>query len=271
MEASGTHQKQAKPGKWPGWPIDLIITLLLWAYYTLGFILFFAPFYLLAYLFAKESDRRFQHLNSLFYRVFFTLVRILIPACRWKIDETVRDVRASVVVSNHISYLDPILLISLYRRHTTIAKARLFAIPLYGNMLALSGHLPSNATGHLADLMLQRMASMPGHLADGGNLIIFPEGTRGRQGRIGRLNKGAFKIARLCRAPVKVLFISNTDKLFKPGRFLFDTQRPNRIRVELLETIDPDYEDGSFSIHSLMERVHTLLEKHSAALEESCE
>ena len=225
----------------------------------------------MAYLFAKDTARTFQRLNSYFYRVFFTLVRMLIPACRWDIAESVRNVRSSVVVSNHISYLDPILLISLYRQHTTIAKARLFSIPLYGKMLALSGYLPSTATGGLADLMLRRMEAMPGNLADGSNLIVFPEGTRSRQGRIGRLNKGAFKIARLCRAPVTVLFISNTDKLFKPGRFLFNTQRPNRVKVKLLETIDPDYDASNFSINTLIKRVHTLLEQQDTTVEASCE
>ncbi len=267
MEAFKTHLKPAKPGKFSGFPIDLIITGLLWTYYTLGFILFFAPFYLVAYLFSNNIANRYQKLNSFFYRIFFKMVRLLMPACRWKIDPDVRQIHSSVVVSNHVSYLDPILLISLYARHTTIAKARLFGIPIYGKMLALSGYLPSTATGHLADLMLRRMAAMPGHLAAGGNLIIFPEGTRGRDGRIGHLNKGAFKIARICRAPVKVLYITNTEKLFKPGRFLFDTQRTNTIRVELLAAIDPDYDSGTFSVNALMEKVHALLDKRNAERE----
>lgn len=261
LEASKTH---LKPGNFPGLPLDLIITLLLWAYYTAGFVLFFAPFYLLAYLFSSDTAKSYQKLNSLFYRIFFKMVRLLMPACRWEIGPDVRRIRSSVIVSNHISYLDPILLISLYARHTTIAKARLFRIPLYGKMLALSGYLPSAATPGLADLMLRRMDDIPALLAGGGNLIIFPEGTRGRDGRIGGLNKGAFKIARLCRAPVKVLFISNTEKLFKPGRFLFDTQRANTISVEMLAAIDPDYDADTFSINTLMETVHALLEKRVA-------
>ena len=263
METSGTHQKQVKSGKLPGFPFDLALTLLLWGYYTIGFIIFYAPFYLLACLLSKNRARSFQRLNSLFYRVFFRMLRLVVPACSWKIEDDVRCIRSSVVVSNHISYLDPILLISLYTRHTTIAKDRLFNIPIYGKMLALSGYLPSAATGRLADLMIRRIDGMGEHLGDGGNLVIFPEGTRGRDGRIGPLNKGAFKIARLCRAPVKVLFISNTDKLFRPGRFLFDTQRPNTITVELLAEINPDYDSGTFSIKGLMERVHTLLEKRN--------
>ena len=261
MDTTGIHQKQAAPGKLPGSPFDLIVTLLLWGYYTIGFVIFYTPFYLAAYLFSSSTAKSFQRLNSLFYRVFFKMIHLFVPACRWKIDPAVRQIRSSVVVSNHISYLDPILLISLYARHTTIAKDRLFRIPIYGKMLALSGYLPSASTGRLADLMIRRINGMQAHLDDGGNLIIFPEGTRGQGGRIGPLNKGAFKIARLCRAPIKVLFISNTDKLFRPGRFLFDTQRPNTVTVELLAEINPDYDSGTFSTNALMERVHTLLEK----------
>ncbi len=247
----------------PGFPFDLVVTLLLWGYYTLGFMLFYAPFYLLAYLFADNTAKSFQRLNSLFYRMFFRILRIAVPACHWEIDTGVRHIRSAVIVCNHISYLDPILLISLYPRHTTIAKDRLFNIPLYGKMLSLSGYLPSAASGRLAGLMIRRIEGMGGHLADGGNLIVFPEGTRGRDGRIGSLNKGAFKIARLCRAPVKVLFISNADKLFRPGRFLFDTRRPNTVTVELLAEIDPDYDSGNFSVNDLMGRVHALLEKRN--------
>ena len=264
METPQTHLKQGRPDKLSGAPLDLIITLLLWAYYTIGFVIFFAPFYLLAYLFAGDTARSYQRLNSLFYRIFFKMVRVLIPACRWEIGPDVRKIRSSVVVSNHISYLDPILLISLFPQHTTIAKERLFHIPIYGRMLTLSGYLPSAATDKLAELMLRRMDTLPGFLDSGGNLIVFPEGTRGRDGRISRLNKGAFKIARLCRAPVKVLFISNTDKLFKPGRFLFDTRRRNTIRVEVLAEIKPDYDTGPFSASQLMETVHDLLEKRNA-------
>lgn len=263
MEASEAHQKQVKPGRLPGLPFDFAVTLLMWSYYTLGFVLFYAPFYLLAYLLSKDTAKSFQKLNSLFYQVFFKILHLVAPACSWKIDADVQRIRSSIIVSNHISYLDPILLISLYTRHTTIAKDRLFNIPLYGKMLALSGYLPSTAGGRLADLMIHRIDAMDGHLADGGNLVIFPEGTRGKEGRIGPLNKGAFKIARLCRAPIIVLFISNTDKLFRPGRFLFNTCRPNTVTVELLAEINPDYASGTFSVNALMERVSSILEKRN--------
>jgi len=98
-------------------------------------------------------------------------------------------------------------------------------------------------------------------LASGGNVFIFPEGTRSRDGRIGNLNKGAFKLAKMCKAPVKVLFIENTDKLFKPGKSLFNAHRPNTVTVTLIGEMNPDYRSDQFSINGLMAEVHALMEK----------
>jgi len=247
--------------RWYNFLLDLPVTLILWCYYTLGFVLFFAPFYFLAYCFAGNRQTAFQKLNHIFYKGFFGLIKLLIPSCRWRIPKAVREIRSSVIVCNHRSYIDPILLISIYARHTTIAKARLFGIPVFGTMLSLSGYIPSTARGRFADLMVDRMEGMDGFLASGGNVFIFPEGTRSRDGRIGSLNKGAFKLAKMCKAPVKVLFIENTDKLFTPGKFLFNAHQPNTVTVALVGEMDPDYRSAQFSINGLMAEVHALLEK----------
>lgn len=243
---------------------DIAVTFVLWGYYTAGFVVFFAPRYCWAYFFSEDVETAFQRLNHRFYRGFLGMIGILIPAHKWCIETAVRDIRSSVIVSNHVSYIDPILLISLYERHTTIAKTRLFNIPLYGRMLSLSGYIPSSAEGKLVDLMLERVESMGAFLKKGGNLFIFPEGTRSRSGRIGQLHKGAFKIARLCKAPIKVIFIQNTDKLYKPGRFLFSTQVPNTITVEQLAEINPEQGADNFSINRLTAEVRGLLEARNA-------
>jgi len=247
--------------RWTNSLLDLSVTLFLWCYYTLGFVLFFAPVYFLVYCFAVNHQTVFQKLNHIFYKGFFGLVKLLIPSCRWQIPKAVREIRSSVIVCNHRSYIDPILLISIYARHTTIAKARLFGIPVLGTILSLSGYIPSTARGRFSDLMVDRIDGIDAFLASGGNLFIFPEGTRSRDGRIGSLNKGAFKLAKMCKAPVKVLFIENTDKLFKPGKFLFNAHRPNTVSVTLAGEMNPDYRSDQFSINALMAEVHALMEK----------
>ena len=239
---------------------DLIVTLLLWSYFTLGFIVLFSPFYLGVYLFAAHREFAYQRLNHNFCRGFFLLVRALIPGQKWHMAEDIKSIRSSVVVCNHLSYLDPLLLISLFPRHRTIVKSSFFRVPIFGWMLKQSGYIPSTSEGSLSELMIERIDAMADYLATGGNLFIFPEGTRSRDGTIGRLNKGAFKIARLCRTPINIVFVRNTNKLFTPGKFLFNTLVSTDIIVEPIAEIQPDYQSGDFSISTLMAQIGRLLE-----------
>ncbi len=239
---------------------DLVVTLMLWSYFTLGFIFFFSPFYIGAYLFSENRENSFQRLNHHFCKGFFFLIRIFIPGQKWHIADKIKSIRSSVIVCNHLSYLDPLLLISLYPRHKTIVKSTFFSVPIFGWMLKRSGYIPSTSEGRLSELMIERIDAMDGYLSSGGNLFIFPEGTRSRDGTIGRLNKGAFKIARLCQTPIKVLYIRNTNKLFTPGKFLFNTLVSNIITVEPITGIEPDYQSNKFSISELMSQVRSLLE-----------
>lgn len=243
---------------------DVAVTLVLWFYYSLGFVLFFASFYVAAYLFSTSREKSFQRLNHRFYKGFFFLLRLLVPWNRWLIDDDVPKIRSSVIVCNHVSYLDPILMIALFEKHKTIVKARFFKMPIFRQILGLSGYLPSSSSGRTTNMMVQGLEEMETYLASGGNLFVFPEGTRSRDGKVGRLNMGAFKIARLCKKPIKVLFICNTDKLFQPGKFLFNTCSSNTISVKLLASLEPNYQSSDFSIAKLASEVGSLLEAHSA-------
>jgi 1-acyl-sn-glycerol-3-phosphate acyltransferase len=219
--------------------IDVVVTLLCWLYFTLGFVLLFSPFYIGAAFFSRNPEQFFQRLNRTFYRGFFLLLVRLAPRQQWAIDERIADIRSSVVVCNHLSYLDPLLLIALLGRSKTIVKPVFFRIPIFGWVLRTAGYFPATASGPHGRLMLEQMEKMGDYLADGGNLFIFPEGTRNRSGEIGALNPGAGKIARNCRVPIQILCLRNTERLFTPGRFFFFTRRPNRISVRLADSINP--------------------------------
>ena len=245
--------------------VDLVVTLLLWSYFTVGFVVFFAPFYGVATLLASDRARAFQRLNHYFYRGFFRLCRLTMPRLKMRIDPALADVRSAVIVCNHVSYIDPLLMISLFARHTTIVKARLFHIPIFGWMLRMSGYLSAESQGSLAEHMVEQMERMPDFLSDGGNLFVFPEGTRSRDGTLGAFNSGAFKIAKLCRAPLAVVRIVHSDRLFAPGRFLLNTCGANTITVQLLDVITPDYDSFTFSSNELIGQVRSLLESFSQA------
>ena len=241
---------------------DVAVTVILWACYIMGFILFFSPFYLSVFLFPARREEAFQRLNHRLHRSFFALLRTLTPRAKWRITEEVKDIRSAVIIANHLSFLDPILFVSLFEHQKTIVKSDYFRLPVFGWILRTSGYLPSLAEGLFTPDMVDQVKRMQGYLAGGGNLFIFPEGHRSRDGRIGSFDPGAFKIARLCRAAsLKVVRIRNTDRLFPPGRFLFNTRDDTTIEVELAGSLDPDYASEAFSLPALMEEARSLLEE----------
>ena len=91
------HSGDAARRPAPAWIcvlIDLLATLSIWGYFTAGFVVLFAPFYLLAAGVAADRQRAFQWLNHIFHRGFFLICRLVMPLQTWRIDPAVRAVRA---------------------------------------------------------------------------------------------------------------------------------------------------------------------------------
>ena len=244
--------------------IDIVVTLTLWTYFTFGFLVFFSPFYLAAFLFAKNREIISQKLNHMFFSFFFILARLIIPRLKFRIDDDVNSIRSCIIVCNHVSYLDPIIFVSIFEKQKTIIKSSFLKVPIFGRMLKIAGYIFATDSGVYTESMVESMESLGGYLASGGNLFIFPEGTRARDGKIGSFGKGAFRIARRFNAPIKVLFIRNSDNLFQPGRFLFNTSIENEIRIELVGEIEPAKLGSGFdkkpSVSDMMKQVRALFE-----------
>ena len=240
---------------------DFTITVILWTYYVVGFILFFYPFYLYAFFFSVRREEAFQKLNWLLHRSFFSMLRTIVPKVKWRIAEEISAIRSSIIIANHLSFLDPILFVSLFEKQKTVVNIGYFRIPFLGWVLKTSGYIPSMTEGLFTENMIHQIENMKDYLSAGGNLFIFPEGTRSRNGRIGPFDRGAFRIARLCHAPIKVVLIRNTHKLYPPGSFSLNTYDENVIEMKLAGSLEPDYESSAFSLSGLMAEVRSLMER----------
>ncbi len=244
--------------------IDSIVTLVLWVYFIFGFMILFLPRYLVAFLPSEEREARYQRLHHLFFRWFFGLTRILIPSLSVEIDSDVKEIRSAVIVCNHISYLDPLLIISQFEKQKTIVKSGFFRVPVFGWLIKQSGYVPAVGKGVSAWQVFDKILRLGDYLSTGGNIFVFPEGTRSRTGKIGELSKGAFEIALRSRAPIKVLHVENSNQLFRPGKFLFNTAINKPIRLRVIETLNPGYTDADFSVEKLMQTVKILLDKENS-------
>lgn len=237
---------------------EVAVSTILYIYFTLGFLLFFVWFYLLAFLFSRDREAAFQKLNHRFYRGFLLLARTFIPGLEIRIDEEIRSIRSSLIVSNHLSYLDPILLISLFPRQRTIVKNKFFDYPVFSWLLRTSGYSPASASGDHAPIMIRNLDSMQAFFASGGNLFIFPEGTRSRDGTLAPFGKGAFTLARKFHAPIHVLRIRNTNRLFPPGRLVFQASERITLHVEHLGVISAASLEGVSSLSEIIRNVRAL-------------
>jgi 1-acyl-sn-glycerol-3-phosphate acyltransferase len=237
--------------------IDFLLTLTLWAYFTVGYIFFFIPIIILAYPFIREREILFQKMNHYFYRVFFRCLGAITPGLSMKISGEVKNIRSSVVISNHRSYLDPILLISLFPIHKTVVKGIFFKMPVLSWVMKSGGYIPYSQDGEYSTFMEMNIKNIAPFMERGGILFIFPEGRRSRNGGLGSFQKGSFSIARRQKVPVQMIFIHGTDRLFKPGNFFFNTCVENTISVEKLGSIEP----GSMTAREMRERAVKLYEE----------
>jgi 1-acyl-sn-glycerol-3-phosphate acyltransferase len=244
--------------------MDVMVTLCMWVYFTAGFFfLFLLPGVLPALLLARDREAAFQRLINRFCRGFFALCRCLTPGLRMEISEEARAVRGAVVVCNHLSYLDPMLFASLYARNKTIVKEAAMAVPILGWVIRIAGYLPSRAGGRFSAHFLRQVQSLPSFAQAGGNLFVFPEGTRSRDGTVGPFASGAFKLARQAGLPIEMLWLQDADSYFGRGKVLLNTCVPLCIRVERIGRIEPDYEAPSFTMRQLLEQVEDAYRQRS--------
>jgi 1-acyl-sn-glycerol-3-phosphate acyltransferase len=235
--------------------INFIVTMVCWIYFIFSFLFFFSFFYVAAFFFSRNRERAFQYLGHLFFKGFLWLLRTLVPRHQWNIDPDISKIQGSIIVCNHRSYLDPLILLSLLPRNKTIVKTIFFQAPVFGWLIKVSGYLPATTEGKHAQRMIEQVENMGDFLRNGGNLFVFPEGTRSRSDVLGDFHKGVFKIARMYRCPIHVLSLCNTDKLFTPGKFLFNTRVHSRISMEILDCIRPETEQKVISAAGLEREV----------------
>lgn len=111
-----------------------------------------------------------------------------------------------IVCANHQSSLDIILLISVFPKVKFFVADWVRNSPLFNLISGLLGYI-CKSDGLMESEMIQRVATDLGH---GWNYVIFPEGTRSRDGSMKRFHKGAFLLADVMKAPmIPVVFYGN--------------------------------------------------------------
>jgi 1-acyl-sn-glycerol-3-phosphate acyltransferase len=124
---------------------------------------------------------------------------------------------ASIVMANHSSNLDPPVLIPLLPGRVVIyLKASLMRIPVLGYALRLAGDIPVTRDGSVESAKATSAVAQR-ELEQGSCLVLFPEGTRSRDGSLLPFKKGPFFLAMESRAPVVPVTIAGTTRMLPKG------------------------------------------------------
>lgn len=200
---------------------------------------------------------RFLRLLAVFATLTFPPWRIRIEG-RWPPGR-----RAHVVVSNHQSMLDIFVLARLPREMKWVAKAELFRIPWIGWMFRLSGDIPVDRAETRSGR--EAMARARRYLDGGMHVMLFPEGTRSRDGALLPFKQGAFKLAIEAGAPLLPVAIHGAAEGMPKGS---PWVRPARVRVRILEPVETAGL-GEGDVAALAERVRARIGAAVAELRES--
>ncbi len=232
------------------------LSALAWGIYGFGFLVIL-PFVLVAYLVTAPFDR-FRKLPNSILMLHGQLYTYLNPF--WKVEikgvENYRSDEGCIFMGNHQSFVDMPLLARLPWNMKWVSKKELFPIPVAGWILSLAGHISIDRGSPEARKTIYKIVP---YVEAGQKVMVFPEGTRSRDGELKPFKRGSFMVAWEHNLPVQPIVISGTKDLMRPGTWIMKLK--GHAVVSILERISP----GDFD--SMEEFIDYTFQQFSAELE----
>ena len=183
---------------------------------------------------AFDRRRVLLHLYSSAWATFYVAINPF-----WNVRVTGREHLPwrgpAVLVANHASLIDILVLFALFRPYKWVSKVENFKLPFVGWNMRLNGYVPlSRGDRASVTAMMTRCGEL---LEQGSPVLFFPEGTRAKTARPEAFKDGAFELALQHHAPVIPIAVHGTGRaLPKHGMVL---REHVDCHVEVLAPLDP--------------------------------
>jgi 1-acyl-sn-glycerol-3-phosphate acyltransferase len=204
-------------------------SVIIWIVGALSIIaLFFAMAFLFVILYPFDRKRKIVHAQCFWWA---DLVTALNPYWDVKVSglENIDHKKVYVVVSNHQSLADIVMMYKTKMQFKWVAKDSLFKIPVLGWNMMLAGHVRLRRGDFSSIKKVYREAGE--WLRKGVSVVFFPEGTRSESQGMGEFQNGAFKLAIKEKVPVLPVLIEGTKDAIPKGSWLFTTKTSIVIKV----------------------------------------
>jgi 1-acyl-sn-glycerol-3-phosphate acyltransferase len=176
----------------------------------------------------------------LLYRVGMRITRLGVRAAGIRVEitglENVPEGVSCIFLANHVSNLDPpILFPALPGQASVMLKKELMRIPLLGTAMRMAQFVPVER-GNSREAAQASVSAAGAVVRSGLHFLIFAEGTRSKDGRLGAFKRGPFYLAMETGAPIVPVVISGTQKMMHKGSTKI---YPGMARVQMLRPIYP--------------------------------
>jgi 1-acyl-sn-glycerol-3-phosphate acyltransferase len=233
-----------------------VLSLLFWAFLTISSIVLF-PVAVLVWALTAPFDRRkvVLHRFTCFWASLYTWLN---PA--WPLEVVgrgrIRSDETYVMVSNHLSLLDILVLFRLFRHFKWVSKIENFQVPCIGWNMSMNGYVKLRRGDRSS--VVQMMQDCDRLLAQGNSIMMFPEGTRSPTGRMRSFKPGAFELALRNRLPILPIVIEGTANALPKRGFVLRGRHP--LRLSVLEPIPYERFAGKDALE-LAEEIRQLIAK----------
>ncbi len=230
--------------------MNVLKSILLWAFIALTLILFYLPA-LLVWTVCRPFDRR----QVVFHRLtayWAYLYALAMPGWKIRIEgrEHIKKDRVYIIISNHQSASDIAVLFGLFRHYKWVSKPSNFKVPVVGWVMRMNQYIEIGSGTANVRRMLEDSHRA---LEQGNSLLIFPEGTRSVDLKLGSFRDGAFLLALENKVPLLPVLLDGTGRALPKNGFLFAGR--HLIRVRALEEIPYESFAGK-TVRELREEMH---------------
>ncbi|WP_035014097.1 lysophospholipid acyltransferase family protein [Catenovulum agarivorans] len=152
--------------------------------------------------------------------------------------ELLKQAKGKVVIANHPSLIDVVVLISLLENADCVVKSALWRAPFIGGVVRSAGYIANDTD---PEEFIQACKSS---LSAGANLVVFPEGTRTTPGELPCFKRGAGNIAVRTQSDFLPVLIDVSPTTLTKGEPWYKVS-PKRVKVHLV--VLPEYQVTEYS------------------------
>lgn len=165
-----------------------------------------------------DENRKLVHRFACFWGYHYLMTNPFWQ-CRFEGLEHIKKDATYVLVANHQSYWDIMVLYGLFRHFKWVSKSSIMKIPFIGWNMRINQYVSVEREDR--NSIKSMMTACRRWLQRGSSIMIFPEGTRSDTGEIGAFRDGPFKLAFDAGVPVVPIVLDGTfDILPKNGQHL---------------------------------------------------